>query len=53
MSGQTDRTARQRMLELLEEQELSARSLAELLSIPVREVEDHLTYLVKTVRRHS
>ena len=53
MSGQTDRTARQRMLELLEEQELSARSLAELLSIPVREVEDHLTHLVKTVRRHS
>jgi hypothetical protein len=53
MSGHSDRTARQRMLELLEGRELSARSLAELLSIPVREVEDHLTHLVKTVRRHS
>lgn len=53
MSGQTARTARQRMLELLEGQELSSRSLAELLSIPVRDVEDHLTHLVKTVRHHS
>ena len=53
MSDHSGRTTRQRMLELLVGQEFSARGLAEFLSIPVREVEDHLTHLVKTARRHS
>lgn len=53
MADNCDRTTRQRMLELLEGQELSARGLAELLSIPIRDVEDHLTHLVKTVGRQS
>ena len=53
MPSNSRHTTRQRMLELLSGQELSARGLAELLDIPVREVEDHLTHLVKTVRRHS
>lgn len=53
MLDQSGRTIRQRMIELLTGKELSARGLAEHLSIPVREVEDHLTHLVKTVGRHS
>jgi len=53
MSDNSGRTTRQRMFELLTGQELSARSLAEQLSIPVREVEDHLSHLVKTVGRQS
>lgn len=53
MSDPPGRTIRQRMLNLLVGQELSSRTLAELLRIPVREVEDHLTHLVKTVGRHS
>ena len=53
MSANSRRTTRQQMLELLSEQELSSRGLAERLNIPVREVEDHLPHLVKTVRRHS
>jgi len=53
MSDKSGRTTRQRMFDLLAGQELFARDFTELLSIPVREVEDHLTHLVKTVGRQS
>jgi transcriptional regulator len=53
MLDHSRRTIRQRMLELLAGQELSARGLAQLLSISVRDVEGHLPHLVKSIGRHS
>jgi hypothetical protein len=47
MSDHAVRTIRQRMLELLAGQELSARGLAQLLNIPGWEVEDHLSIWLK------
>lgn len=44
-------TLRQQILRLLEEKESSAREIAELIRIPIREVEGHLEHLVKTVAK--
>ena len=44
-------TPRQRIKEILKERVLSARELAQLVGIPERQVEDHLTHIVKTVSR--
>ena len=44
-------TARQRMVELLTGSRLSSYQLAQLLGIAERQVEDHLTHVVKTVSR--
>lgn len=44
-------TVRQRMIGLLTGSRLSSYQLAQLLGIPERQVEDHLTHVVKTVAR--
>ena len=41
----------QRILDLLTSRLMSSRELAELLGISERQIEDHLTHLVKSVRR--
>lgn len=46
-----DRTPRQRIIELLTGTRLSSRQLAQMLGIPERQVEDHLTHIVKTLAR--
>ena len=46
-----DQTPRQRIVEVLTGRQLSARELAELINIPERQVEDHLTHIVKSVSR--
>ena len=51
MPEERRQTPRQRILELLQIQEWSSWDLAQELHIPAREVEDHLTHLVKTVGR--
>ena len=48
-----EQTTRQRIRELLTDQTLSARELAQIVGIPERQVEDHLTHIVKTVRREQ
>ena len=44
-------TARQRLVGLLTGSRLTSYQLAQLLGIPERQVEDHLTHVVKTVAR--
>ena len=44
-------TVRQRMVGLLTGSRLTSYQLAQLLGIPERQVEDHLTHIVKTVAR--
>ncbi len=51
MPPNPDQTFRQRMLELLHDQEWSAWELSQTLHIPIREVETHLGHLIKTVKR--
>jgi predicted Zn-ribbon and HTH transcriptional regulator len=46
-----EQTPRQRIREILAEKVLSARELAQLVGIPERQVEDHLTHILKTVGR--
>lgn len=46
-----ERTLRQRMMELLTGARLSTHQLARMLGIPERQVEDHLTHIVRTVGR--
>ncbi len=46
-----ERTPRQRIVELLSGRRFSSHQLAQLLGIPERQVEDHLTHVVKTVAR--
>ena len=46
-----DQTPRQRIKAILHEKVLSARELAQLVGIPERQVEDHLTHILKTVGR--
>lgn len=46
-----EQTPRQRIMSLLAGRILSARDLAELVGIPERQVEDHLTHIVKTLGR--
>lgn len=46
-----DRTPRQRMIELLTGTRRSSHQLAQLLAIPERQVEEHLSHVVKTIAR--
>jgi predicted Zn-ribbon and HTH transcriptional regulator len=46
-----ERTARQRLIELLTGTLLPSHQLAELMGIPERQVEEHLTHIVKTIAR--
>ena len=46
-----ERTPRQRIIDLITGTRLSSYQLAQMLGIPERQVEDHLTHVVKTVAR--
>lgn len=46
-----EQTPRQRIREILTDGVLSARELAQLVGIPERQVEDHLTHILKSVSR--
>jgi len=46
-----ERTLRQRIIELITSTRLSSYQLAQLLGIPERQVEDHLTHVLKTLVR--
>jgi len=45
------RTARQRIIELLTDTRLSSRQLAQLIGLPERQVEEHLTHVAKSIAR--
>ena len=45
------RTARQRIMELLTDTRLSSRELAQVVGLPERQVEEHLTHVAKTIAR--
>ncbi len=47
----SEQTPRQRLIELLTGTLLSSHQLAQLLSIPERQVEEHLVHIVKTISR--
>jgi predicted Zn-ribbon and HTH transcriptional regulator len=47
----SERTPRQRIIELISGTRLSSHQLAQLLGISERQVEDHLTHVVKTLAR--
>ena len=44
-------TPRQRIIELITSTRLSSYQLAQMLGIPERQVEEHLTHVVKTISR--
>ena len=46
-----ERTPRQRLIELLIGTRLATHQLAQMLGIPERQVEEHLTHVVKTIAR--
>ena len=46
-----ERTPRQRIIELITGARLSSYQLAQMLGIPERQVEEHLTHVVKTIAR--
>ena len=46
-----ERTPRQRLIELLIGTRLATHQLAQMLGIPERQVEEHLTHVVKTISR--
>ena len=46
-----DQTPRRRLIELLTGTLLSSNQLAQLMGIPERQVEEHLTHIVKTIAR--
>lgn len=46
-----ERTARQRLVELLMDTRLTARQLAERLGMPERQIEDHLQHVVRSLLR--
>jgi transcriptional regulator len=46
-----ERTARQRIVELLIGARLSSHQLAQILGLPERQVEEHLSHVVKTMAR--
>jgi len=46
-----ERTPRQRIIDLITGTRLSSHQLAQMLGIPERQVEEHLTHVVKTVAR--
>jgi len=45
------RTARQRIIDVLIGTRLSSHQLAQMLGLPERQVEEHLTHVVKTIAR--
>ncbi|WP_455378056.1 hypothetical protein [Petrachloros mirabilis] len=45
------RTARQRIVELLTGNRLSSHQLARMVGLPERQIEDHLTHVVKSLAR--
>lgn len=47
----SDQTPRQRLIALLTGTRLSSHQLAEMLGIPERQVEDHLTHVVRSLAR--
>jgi hypothetical protein len=47
----SERTPRQRIIDLITGTRLTSYQLAQLLGIPERQVEDHLTHVVKTLAR--
>jgi predicted Zn-ribbon and HTH transcriptional regulator len=46
-----ERTPRQRIIDLIAHTRLSSYQLAQMLGIPERQVEEHLTHVVKTIAR--
>jgi predicted Zn-ribbon and HTH transcriptional regulator len=46
-----ERTSRQRIIDLITGTRLSSFQLAQILGIPERQVEEHLTHVVKTIAR--
>jgi len=46
-----ERTPRQRISDLITRTRLSSHQLAQMLGIPERQVEEHLTHVVKTIAR--
>jgi predicted Zn-ribbon and HTH transcriptional regulator len=46
-----ERTPRQRIIELLIGARLSSHQLAQMLGLPERQIEEHLTHVVKSVAR--
>ena len=46
-----ERTPRQRIIDLITDIRLSSHQLAQMLGIPERQVEEHLTHVVKTIAR--
>jgi predicted Zn-ribbon and HTH transcriptional regulator len=46
-----ERTPRQRIVDLITGNRLSSYQLAQMLGIPERQVEEHLTHVVKTIAR--
>ena len=46
-----ERTPRQRIIDLIAGTRLSSYQLAQMLGIPERQVEEHLTHVVKTIAR--
>jgi predicted Zn-ribbon and HTH transcriptional regulator len=46
-----ERTPRQRIIDLITSTRLSSYQLAQMLGIPERQVEEHLTHVVKTIAR--
>lgn len=45
------RTARQRIIDLLTGTRLSSNQLAQMLGLPERQIEEHLTHVVKSIAR--
>ena len=45
-----ERTPRQRIIDMITGTRLSSHQLAQMLGIPERQVEEHLTHAVKTIR---
>ena len=48
-----ERTPRQRIIDLITGTRLSSYQLAQMLGIPERQIEEHLTHVVKTVARNK
>ena len=46
-----ERTPRQRIIDLIADARLTSYLLAQMLGIPERQVEEHLTHVVKTIAR--
>ena len=53
MTGETELTPRQRIVQLITGTPLSSFQLAQMVGIPERQVEDHLSHIVKTVSRDA